>query len=737
MAATDPFYNKYGGHASPDFSSMIKGQEALNQSIGSAFQGVRDLLQQTENIYKENNTLNMQEYLKSKLEEEGLKAEPIDKTAIQRQFGNMINMDKLVETFGAKKKEMELRATEKAAEVASGIADPLKSRETFMQAMRDFGAPEPLVAASTQNYADANALRFTDYEITKTRERDARTASLEQEIRNIGPQGEAAAIIMLTKDLPEEEQATEAMRLREHMRKRKEVTPEARETIDHYMNMEKVLGEQEVQQQEAMVAELEAQHAALQRTGIPEESYKLAEQIMSADLGSSVHGAIRDKVVNWVEGFAKNNDGARVKNIYDTLIDNGVEAKDAAAILALTFQEVYQGDRLLGNNLRKEHIDQMIVRAEALGKNALNRYALTNQISTARANVTKTQLRVLENQERLRKQLLDGTINYNLGVEGAQNVDTIYNQAKETGRAPSEKVEAKPLPSNLQQTFGQLEKEHGLSSGFLARLAYVESTNNPNARNPKSDAKGMFQIIDSTAKSHGVRNPFDPVESAQFSARYAAAHFKKLRSALGRTPTDGELYLAHQQGVAGALRLLQNPQALASSIVGTRAVLDNGGTVSMTAAQFANKWIDKFENVSVPDNKTGNASEEAPFDWTTDKAILERAERNRALAEQEWDRSKVTSKISRGNTKVQQEFGPKAFTGTSAPAAQSLLQQAANSTRNAPVKANTPAQPNKVVVASLASMSSTERETYLAKLTLKHGKQYVDRLRAELKKAGA
>ena len=731
MAATDPFYNKYGGHASPDFSSMIKGQEALNQSIGSAFQGVRDLLQQTENIYKENNTLNMQEYLKSKLEEEGLKAEPIDKTAIQRQFGNMINMDKLVETFGAEKKEMELRATEKAAEIASGIADPLKSRETFMQAMRDFGAPEPLVSASTQNYADANALRFTDYEITKTRERDARTASLEQEIRNIGPQGEAAAIIMLTKDLPEEEQATEAMRLREHMRKRKEVTPEARETIDHYMNMEKVLGEQEVQQQEAIVAELEAQHAALQRTGIPEESYKLAEQIMSADLGSSVHGAIRDKVVNWVEGFArKSNDGARVKNIYDTLIDNGVEAKDAAAILALTFQEVYQGDRLLGNNLRKEHIDQMVVRAEALGKNALNRYALTNQISAARANVTKTQLRVLENQERLRKQLLDGTINYNLGVEGAQNVDTIYNQAKETGRAPSEKVEAKPLPSNLQQTFRQLEKQHGLSSGFLARLAYVESTNNPNARNPKSDAKGMFQIIDSTAKSHGVRNPFDPVESARFSARYAASNFKKLRSALGRTPTDGELYLAHQQGAAGALRLLQNPQALASSIVGTRAVLDNGGTVSMTAAQFANKWIDKFENVSVPGNKTGNTSEEVPFDWTTDKAILERAERNRKLAEQEQDKPKDVSN-NLGNTRVKEEFGPKAFTGVSNPAAQSLLWQAANSSKKAPVEVDAR------TVRQLVSMSARERETHLAKLTLKHGKSYVDRLRTELKKAGA
>jgi len=73
----------------------------------------------------------------------------------------------------------------------------------------------------------------------------------------------------------------------------------------------------------------------------------------------------------------------------------------------------------------------------------------------------------------------------------------------------------------------------------------------------------------------------------------------ELTKALGRPPTDAELYLAHQQGAEGASGLLSNPNAPASSIVGAKAVLSNGGNLNMTAGQFANLWLNKYNGTSV------------------------------------------------------------------------------------------------------------------------------------------
>src|SRR6185503_13870258 len=67
-----------------------------------------------------------------------------------------------------------------------------------------------------------------------------------------------------------------------------------------------------------------------------------------------------------------------------------------------------------------------------------------------------------------------------------------------------------------------------------------------------------------------------------------------LRKALGREPTEGELYLAHQQGLGGAEKLLANPNALASALVGAQAVTANGGAPGETARDFAAHWTNKF-----------------------------------------------------------------------------------------------------------------------------------------------
>lgn len=137
-----------------------------------------------------------------------------------------------------------------------------------------------------------------------------------------------------------------------------------------------------------------------------------------------------------------------------------------------------------------------------------------------------------------------------------------------------------------------------IPEGYLNRLAQIESGNNPKAKNPKSSAKGKYQFIDSTAKAYGLEDPMDEEQSEKAVIKFTEDNYKRLNKELGREPTAGELYLAHQQGAAGALRLLKNPEQKAVDLLGQKKIELNAGTPEMTASDFAAKWTSKFDDLS-------------------------------------------------------------------------------------------------------------------------------------------
>lgn len=149
---------------------------------------------------------------------------------------------------------------------------------------------------------------------------------------------------------------------------------------------------------------------------------------------------------------------------------------------------------------------------------------------------------------------------------------------------------------DLNRLFAILEKEQGLPAGYLARTAKIESSGNPNAKNPNSSAEGLFQFINSTGRAYGLNSSADkrdPVMASLAAAQLAGENQDYLRDRLGREPTAGELYLAHQQGAGGAASLLANPSAPAASVVGSAAARLNGGA-GQTAGQLASRWTSKF-----------------------------------------------------------------------------------------------------------------------------------------------
>src|SRR5688572_16780640 len=140
-----------------------------------------------------------------------------------------------------------------------------------------------------------------------------------------------------------------------------------------------------------------------------------------------------------------------------------------------------------------------------------------------------------------------------------------------------------------------------ITDPYLQRLAQIESGGNPLAKNPRSSAGGLFQFIDSTAGQYGLKpeDKFKPEKAIPAAKKLTEDNAAILKKKLGRDPSPGELYLAHQQGAGGATKLLSNPQARAIDVLGKDAVLNNGGKEDMTAGEFASKWVNKFEEEEI------------------------------------------------------------------------------------------------------------------------------------------
>lgn len=150
----------------------------------------------------------------------------------------------------------------------------------------------------------------------------------------------------------------------------------------------------------------------------------------------------------------------------------------------------------------------------------------------------------------------------------------------------------------VEDAIAQASARYGVPIEAMRAQAQLESGGNPAAQNSSSSAGGLYQFIDSTAKQYGLSNKYDPYQSSDAAARLMRDNYNGLSSALGRAPTPGELYLAHQQGLGGATKLLTNPNAPAASVVGQDAVALNAGSGGMTAGQFAQQWVNKADSLA-------------------------------------------------------------------------------------------------------------------------------------------
>ncbi|MDB5616087.1 transglycosylase SLT domain-containing protein [Tardiphaga sp.] len=172
----------------------------------------------------------------------------------------------------------------------------------------------------------------------------------------------------------------------------------------------------------------------------------------------------------------------------------------------------------------------------------------------------------------------------------------------------------------------------GTSFEYLLSTAKMESNLNPQATASTSSAKGLFQFIDQTwlgtvkeagsqlgygkfsdaisksdSGSYSVNDPSakeeilklrdDPVASSAMAGVLTQSNSFKLTGAIGRRPTDAELYMAHFMGVGGATKLItsaeNNPTASGAALFPNAAAAnqsifyDQGGRARSVADVYS------------------------------------------------------------------------------------------------------------------------------------------------------
>ena len=152
---------------------------------------------------------------------------------------------------------------------------------------------------------------------------------------------------------------------------------------------------------------------------------------------------------------------------------------------------------------------------------------------------------------------------------------------------------------------------------FTSRLFQIESGGDPNAVTGSNQGLGQFGPAE--RGKYGITDSSDPAQNARAVARERQEFTGILQTRLGRDPTPGEVYLMHQQGIAGGPALLTaNPDVPAwqaikqyypSGEVAKKAITGNiprGSPLygknadEITAGDFSKFWVNKFEGSGIP-----------------------------------------------------------------------------------------------------------------------------------------
>lgn len=214
-------------------------------------------------------------------------------------------------------------------------------------------------------------------------------------------------------------------------------------------------------------------------------------------------------------------------------------------------------------------------------------------------------------------------LNDNERQEATSNLSAMYQSAVGAGIITREQASKDIYEARTRAERSRLEvlpdeqvmQEYGGKDNEVTKYAkrLVLESGGRNLQNPNSSAGGYFQWTDATAKQYGVTKGDLESEIAGLK-KFDADNAKEFKSVVGREPKQWETYLLHQQGGAGGSAIIANPDKNIVDVLSPfykdkenlrDAIINNGGSVDMTAKEFSDIWRKKENNANIsviPDN---------------------------------------------------------------------------------------------------------------------------------------
>lgn len=164
--------------------------------------------------------------------------------------------------------------------------------------------------------------------------------------------------------------------------------------------------------------------------------------------------------------------------------------------------------------------------------------------------------------------------------------------------------ESMSLPDNAK-AIARKAQQSNIDPSVALTIAQLESGFKHDAKNPRSTAQGLFQVLDRGWKSLGGKDRNSIDEQIRIGLKHIYEANKIMRKNLGRDPVAHEQYLGHLLGPSGASRVLKaDPNAKIIDIVrkydaqNADAIVNNNGMKGLTVGESITKWQKKWNTAS-------------------------------------------------------------------------------------------------------------------------------------------
>jgi hypothetical protein len=151
---------------------------------------------------------------------------------------------------------------------------------------------------------------------------------------------------------------------------------------------------------------------------------------------------------------------------------------------------------------------------------------------------------------------------------------------------------------------------YGVNPELALTTARIESNFGQDKDTPGSQYKGVFQLGNQEWSEMGGTdaNRGDRATQVNLGTSLLARRQQEIANSLGRTPQNWEVYLAHNQGVAGATALLNNPNMTAKQALMTipgmteaqaeANIRGNGGAkyINAPASEYTSFWNNTYNH---------------------------------------------------------------------------------------------------------------------------------------------